>query len=83
MSAPYLMSEVKNVQYRSPVRGNDSTNPLYTEDSSAASPGGNKTTFTADIVSRVLLQEILAELKKINLRQDIVFDETISDGDVK
>jgi hypothetical protein len=36
----------------------------------------------ADMTSRQLLEGILIELRKINLRQEEVFEETVTDEDI-
>jgi hypothetical protein len=35
-----------------------------------------------DFTTKELLGQILIELRKLNLRQEAVFEETVSDGDV-
>ena len=75
---------VKHVQYRDPVTGTSTSNPTYTSggDGDIITESGNATTLVADMTTRQLLEGILIELKKINLRQEEVFEETVKDEDV-
>jgi hypothetical protein len=76
------METVKNITYKAPVRGTSTSNPLYTEDGAGVTESGQTTTLIADMTSRQLLESILLELKKLNLRQEAVFNETVTDEDV-
>ena len=71
---------VQNITYRPPVTGTDEDNPTFTEGGTQV--GGNSTLLTADMTSQQLLEGILIELKKINLRQQEAFEETVKDEDV-
>ena len=75
---------VKHVQHRDPVTGTSVDNPTYTSggDGAVVDESGNATTLVADMTTRQLLEGILIELKKINLRQQEVFEETVKDEDV-
>ncbi len=73
---------IDNVQYKDPILGNTTDNPLFTDTASGITESGNSTALAADMTSRQLLEGILIELKKINLRQEEVFEEQVKDGDV-
>ena len=77
-----MTQAVKNITYRQPLLGNSTTNPLYTEDGAGIAEGGSTTTLIADMNSRQLLEGILIELKKLNLRQEAVFGEPVNDEDI-
>lgn len=77
-----MTEAVKHITYRDPVLGNNADNPLYTGDSNAVVKGGGSVTMVSDQAVMQLLGEILVELKKINLRQEVAFEEPIHDGDV-
>ena len=78
-----MTETVKNITYRAPIFGNTASNPLYTEDGAGVTESGNTTTLVADMSSRQLLEGILIELKKLNLRQDEVFEEIVNDEDIE
>jgi hypothetical protein len=44
--------------------------------------GGQNTLLTADMTTRQLLEGIFLELKKLNLRQEIAFEETVKEEDL-
>lgn len=77
-----MAQAVKTVEYRPPVLGNSEDNPLYVGDSNATVEGGRTVTQVADMTSRQLLEGILIELKKINLRQEEAFEEIVRDEDI-
>lgn len=79
-----MTEAVKNITYRQPVTGTTTSNPTYVSGGSGGvvTAGGIATTQVADMTSRQLLESILLELRKLNLRQEEAFEETISDGDV-
>ena len=79
-----MTETVKNITYKAPVTGTSTDNPTYTSggDGAVVEEGGNATTLTADMTTRQLLEGILIELKKLNLRQEEVFEETVKDEDV-
>jgi hypothetical protein len=77
-----MTETVKNITYKAPVRGTSTSNPVYTEDGAGVTESGQTTTLIADMTSRQLLEGILLELRKLNLRQEEAFEETISDGDI-
>ena len=79
-----MTETVKNITYKAPVTGTSTSNPTYTSggDGAVVEEGGNATTLTVDLTSRQLLEGILFELKKLNLRQEEAFEEPIHDGDV-
>ena len=71
---------VKHITYRPPVTGTGEDNPTFTEGGTQV--GGVNTLLTADMGTQQLLEGILIELKKINLRQQEAFEETVKDEDV-
>jgi predicted AAA+ superfamily ATPase len=75
-----MAEAVENVLYRPPVTGTSTDNPNIVEGN--VSTGSDSVLLTADMTTRQLLSEILIELKKINLRQEEVFEEIVNDGDV-
>ena len=77
-----MTQAVKNITYKQPLLGNSTTNPLYTDNASAITEGSGTTTLVADMSSRQLLEGILIELKKLNLRQEAAFGEPVNDEDV-
>lgn len=77
-----MTQAVQNVNYKPPVLGNAADNPLYTGDANSTVEGGRTVTQVADMTSRQLLEEILIELKKLNLRQEEAFEEIVRDEDV-
>ena len=79
-----MTEAVKNITYRPPVTGTTSDNPTYTSggDGGVITEGGNATTLIADMTSRQLLEGILIELKKLNLRQEAAFGEPVNDEDI-
>ena len=79
-----MTEAVKNITYRPPVTGTSTSNPTYTSggDGAVVDEGGNATTLVADMTTRQLLEGILIELKKINLRQEEAFEEIVTDEDI-
>ena len=79
-----MTEAVKNITYTAPVTGTTSDNPTYISggDGGTVEEGGNSALVTADMTTRQLLEGILIELKKLNLRQQEVFEETVKDEDV-
>ena len=80
-----MTEAVKNITYRQPITGTTEDNPTYVsigESGGAVTVGGQDQLLVADLTSRQLLEGILIELKKLNLRQEEAFEETISDGDI-
>ena len=79
-----MTEAVKNITYRPPVTGTTSDNPTYISggDGSVVSEGGNTALVTADMTTRQLLEGILTELRKLNLRQEEVFEEIVNDEDI-
>ncbi len=71
---------IDNVKYIAPTPGTSSSSPSVVEGSTTVS--GQSTLLIADMTSRELLEGILIELKKMNLRDEAVTGETISDGDI-
>ena len=75
---------VQTIKYTNPVTGTSESNPTYIASGgdSQSSEGGATQMLVSDQTSRQLLESILIELKKLNLRQQEVFEETIKDEDV-
>ncbi len=71
---------IENRTYLPIVTGVTSTNPSIVEGS--VQVGGQSTLLIADMSVRDLLEGIYIELKKLNLRQEEAFEETVNDGDV-
>ena len=80
-----MIETVKNITYRPPVTGTTSDNPTYISggDGSIVQEGANSSMLVSDMSSRQLLEGILIELKKLNLRQDEVFEEIVNDEDIE
>ena len=74
------MAKVLDIEYSQPFVGSTSTNPGTVI--GTIQVGGKDTLLIADMEARNLLGAILIELKKLNLRQQEVFEETVKDGDV-
>ena len=71
---------IDNVIFRPPIPGSSSASSSKVE--GTISVGGQDTLLIADMTSRELLEGILIELKKLNLRQEEAFEQEIFDGDV-
>lgn len=71
---------VKNITYTSPQIGTTTTNPQTVEGTTTVN--GEPTLLIADLTTRQLLEGIYIELKKLNLRQELAFEETVTDEDV-
>jgi len=72
---------VKNIKFTDPTVGNTSATSGYVK--GGTTQGGNETLLVADMSSRALLEGIYMELKKLNLRQEEAFEETVKNEDVK
>ncbi len=71
---------VDNVKFTTPTPGLSSSAPSVVEGSTVV--GGQDTLLIADMSSRDLLEGIYIELRKLNLRQEEAFEETVNDGDL-
>jgi len=71
---------IDNVTYLAPTPGTSSGSASIVVGSTTV--GGESTLLIADMSSRELLGAILTELKKLNLRQQEAFEETVKDDDV-
>ncbi len=71
---------IDNVKYLAPTPGTSSSSPSVVEGSTTVS--GESTLLIADMTSRELLEGIYIELKKLNLRQQEAFEETVNNEDV-
>jgi len=74
------MAEIESIEFFQPVQGTSSSTATVVKGSETV--GGEETLLIADMTTQELLYSILIELKKINLRQQEVFQETVNDGDV-
>ncbi|KKK48374.1 hypothetical protein LCGC14_3145760 [marine sediment metagenome] len=72
---------IDNIRFTAPVAGTTSSNPSIVEGS--VQVGGQSTLLIADMTSRDLLEGIYMELKKLNLRQQEAFEETVNDEDIQ
>ena len=72
---------INNVKFNSPTTGSSSSNPSIVEGSTTV--GGQDTLLIADMSTRELLENILIELKIMNLRDEAVTGEQVNDGDIK
>jgi hypothetical protein len=71
---------INKIIFRDPTPGQSSSAPSIVEGS--VTVGGDSTLLIADMSSRELLEGILIELKKLNLRQQEAFEEQVNDGDI-
>ena len=71
---------IDNIKYSNPQVGSTTDNPQVIE--GAVTIDGQPALLIADMTSRQLLEGILIELMKLNLRQQEAFEETILDEDV-
>ena len=71
---------ITNVKYTSPIVGSSSSAPSIVKGSTTV--GGESTLLIADMSSRELLEGILIELKKMNLRQEALSGEQVNDEDI-
>ncbi len=72
---------VDHITVTQPIPGTSSSSPSNVE--GTVQVGGQSTLLTADMTSRELLEGILTELRKLNLRQEEAFEETVNDGDIQ
>ena len=71
---------IENVKFIAPTPGTSSSSPSVVEGS--VQVGGRKTLLIADMTSRDLLEGILIELNKLNLRQEEAFEEIVNEEDI-
>lgn len=71
---------INNIKFSSPTAGTGSSNPSIVKGSTTV--GGENTLLIADMSSRELLEGILIELRKMNLRQEALTGEQVNDEDV-
>ena len=71
---------IDNVTYLAPTPGTSSGSASIVVGSTTV--GGESTLLTADMSSRELLEGIYVELKKLNLRQEEAFEETVNYEDI-
>ena len=72
---------ITNIKYFTPQVGSTTDNPQVIE--GAVTVDGQPALLIADMTSRQLLEGILIELMKLNLRQQEAFEETINDEDIE
>ncbi len=72
---------IDNVKYVSPTPGTSTNNPSIVE-GSAQVIGGKNILLVESMSARDLLESILIELRKLNLRQEEVFEETVNEEDI-
>ena len=71
---------INNIKWETPTPGLSSSNPSIVKGS--VTSGGDTVLLISDMTSRELLEAILIELKKLNLRQEEAFEETVNEGDL-
>lgn len=71
---------INKIQHVSPTPGLSSSSPSIVKGSTQSK--GDDVLLTGDMSTRDILGQILIELKKLNLRQEIAFGEQVNDGDV-
>ncbi len=71
---------IDNIKFESPIPGSSSGTPSKVEGTVTVS--GQDTLLIADMNVRDLLESILIELRKLNLRQEEAFEEQVNDGDI-
>ncbi len=71
---------VKNIKYTTPSTGGSTSTATLVKGTTTV--GGDETLLIADMTVRELLEQILIELRKLNLRQQEAFEETVNDGDI-
>lgn len=72
---------IYNIRYTGITQGNTEQNSVYVKGESEA--GGQSYLNVSDMTSRQLLEGVLIELKKLNLRQEEAFEETVNEEDVQ
>ena len=72
---------IANIKYLTTQIGSTTDNPQVIE--GAVTVDGQPALLIADMTSRQLLEGILIELMKLNLRQQEAFEETINDEDIE
>ncbi len=71
---------VKTIKYTTPTRGGTTTSAAFVEGSTTV--GGQDTLLIADMTVHQLMEQILIELKILNLRQQEAFEETVNEEDI-
>ena len=71
---------INNIKYIQPIQGSSASSATFVEGTTEV--GGENTLLIADMSSRELLEAILIELMKLNLRQQEAFEETVNEGDL-
>ena len=72
---------VEYLKYTNPTVGNTSDTSGYVK--GGTTNGGQEVLLTADMTTRELLEGIYNELRILNLRQEIAFEETIKQEDLE
>ncbi len=71
---------INKIIFRPPVPGSSSSASSKVEGTTVV--GGQDTLLIADMSARELLEGILIELRKLNLRQEEAFEEQVNDEDI-
>lgn len=71
---------IETLVYNDPIVGNTEDTAGFVKGGTQV--GGQSTLLTADMTTRELLEGIFMELRKLNLRQEEAFEETVNDGDI-
>ena len=71
---------VEHIVFTDPTVGNTTATSGYVK--GGTSQGGEEVLLTSDMTTRQLLEGILIELKKLNLRQDEAFEQPVNNEDV-
>ena len=71
---------VKNIKYTTPATGGSTSTTTFVEGSTSV--GGQETLLIADMTVHQLMEQILIELKILNLRQQEAFEETVNEEDI-
>ena len=71
---------VKSIKYTTPTTGGSTSNTTFVKGSTSV--GGQETLLIADMTVHQLMEQILIELKILNLRQQEAFEETVNEEDI-
>jgi hypothetical protein len=75
-----INENIQGVRFFSPTPGESTDNPSVVE--GGTSVGGQASVLTADVTTHQLMEQILIELRKLNLRQESAFEETVKEEDL-
>ncbi len=71
---------VKNIKYTTPTTGGSTSTATIVKGTTAV--GGQETLLIADMTVHQLMEQILIELRILNLRQQEAFEETVNEEDI-